>query len=247
MISVLPIEKVCNVFTVVNGLSTMKVKKAALDAEKRLNIEQNLASYEFGNMLIVYSSLRKLWTHSGCSNKAQIPARNSPDSGTNIWGKGEPWLTVKHSDLAHTIINNWTLNYDKNWHLLKEDTPAGGVRSPLHCWALVEVWMQSLTESSGHTVFLSKPQHKSGKSDWRGRVEVPVETSPGFSWHDFLSYWDGCRTPGSHNDITVFRNKKGTERSQSTNEVSFQKCHLDSSLFSFSRTMVNRVYRDGSM
>lgn len=34
MISVLPMEKVCNVFTVVNGLSTMKVKKAALDTEK---------------------------------------------------------------------------------------------------------------------------------------------------------------------------------------------------------------------
>lgn len=53
MISVLPMEKVCNVFTVVNGLSTMKVKKAALDTEKRFNIEQNLTSHEFGNMLIV--------------------------------------------------------------------------------------------------------------------------------------------------------------------------------------------------
>lgn len=90
MISVLPMEKVCNIFTVVNGLSTMKVKKAALDTEKRLNIEQNFTSHEFAIMLVVYSSLRKPWTHSGCSNKAQTPARNSPGAGTNIWRKGDP-------------------------------------------------------------------------------------------------------------------------------------------------------------
>lgn len=88
MTSLPPMEKVCNVFTVVNGLSTMKVKKAASDTEKRLNFEQNLTSHGFGNMLAASASLKPLWTPSGCSNKSQIPARNSPGAGTSIWGKG---------------------------------------------------------------------------------------------------------------------------------------------------------------
>lgn len=170
MISILPMEKACNVFTVANGLPTMKVKKAALDTEKGLNIEQNLTTW--------------VWQHACCSCqseetvdtlwmfKAQSPARNSPGAGTNIWRKGEPWtIMVKHPDLEHTIINNLTLNYDKmkNWHLPKEDTPAGGVRSSVYCWALVEVWMQSLTEFRAHSALY--PNHSTplgSLTEWVG-------------------------------------------------------------------------------
>lgn len=165
-------EKACNVFTVANGLSTMKVKKAALDTEKRLNIEHNLSSREFGNMLVVHASLRKLWTHSGCSNKAQSPARSSPDAGTNICRKRGPWTnTVKHPDLDHTIINNLTLNYDKmkSWHLPEEYTPAGGVRSPVRCWALVKVWMRSLTEFRAQRALY--PKHSTALGSLTGWVE----------------------------------------------------------------------------
>lgn len=68
-------EKVCNVLTVVNGLSTMNVKKAALDTEERLNIEQNLTSHEFGNMLLVYASLKEtvdtLWVFKQSPKSSQ--------------------------------------------------------------------------------------------------------------------------------------------------------------------------------
>lgn len=68
-------EKVCNVFTVVNGLSTMNVKKAALDTEERLNIEQNLTSHESGNMLLVYASPKEtvdtLWVFKQSPKSSQ--------------------------------------------------------------------------------------------------------------------------------------------------------------------------------
>lgn len=51
-------EKVCTIFTVANGLSTMKVKKPAL--EKGLAIEQNLTRHKFKqDNILVHASLRK--------------------------------------------------------------------------------------------------------------------------------------------------------------------------------------------
>lgn len=53
-------EKVSSIFTVANGLSTMKVKKAALEIEKILAIEQNLTRYKFEqDNILVHASLRK--------------------------------------------------------------------------------------------------------------------------------------------------------------------------------------------
>lgn len=141
MTSLPPMEKVCNVFTVVNGLSTMKVKKAASDTEKRLNFEQNLTSYEFGNMLAASASLRTLCTPSGCSNKAQFQPGTLQVLEQTSGGRGV-LDQHRHCDLAHTLIHNLTLSYErmKNCHVPEEDT-AMGCKEPCSLLGCVQVFL----------------------------------------------------------------------------------------------------------